>query len=113
MLDRSRGGSPPEGITPEGVTRGEFLKLAGAAGLVVTASGSAITVLASPAGADVGSFGAVFVEPWIYYPNRLEQEFGNRVRTRKECIPHPKGAHAGRQFCKPAAGSNGLRSEEH
>jgi hypothetical protein len=102
---------PPGEVSLEGLTRGEFLKVAGAAGLVVTASGSVIAVVASPAKADIGSFGPVFVEPLIYYPAfhvKKYPKFGKSERNDKQCIPPPGDPEQKRRFCKPAAGSNGL-----
>jgi hypothetical protein len=102
---------PPGEASLNGLTRGEFLKVAGAAGVVVTASGSTIAVLAGPAKADVGSFGPVFVEPWIYPPAFYLKKYPKepkRIKTKKECINPPKDPDQKRNFCKPAAGSNGV-----
>lgn len=101
MLDHSSGDSPPEGITLEGITRGEFLKLAGAAGLLVTASGSVIAVLGDTAqAAEGGSFSNPFVEPVIYFPG------GGKVTTDEKCLPDPNPPATGQDIqCKPTAGS--------
>ena len=106
MIERA-----PGEASLDGLTRAQFLKVAGATGAIVTASGSAIALLAEPAKAQSGSFGPVFVEPYIYYPKyhvKRYPQFGTREKSNAECIPPPGKPEQKRRFCKPAAGSNGL-----
>lgn len=105
MLDRSRRDSPRRGsgseelgqggLTLDGLSREEFLKLSGAAGLLVAGSGGVAAVLGDQASAQAaggGSFSAPFAEPTI----------AGR-RTSEKCIKID-----GRWVCKPAAGSVAL-----
>lgn len=105
MLDRSRGDSPrrgsgseglgQDGLTLGGLSREEFLKLSGAAGLLVAGSGGVAAVIGDQAGAQAaggGSFSPPFAEPTI----------AGR-RTSEKCIKIE-----GRWVCKPAAGSVAL-----
>src|SRR5215213_4400974 len=112
MLDRSQGELPLEGITPEGISRGEFLKLAGAAGLLVTCSGSVLAVLNGTARAQssgTGNFGAAFVEPRIWVGSG---DNGSWVETDEKCIERDIGDGRGPRFwCKPAAGSVALLAD--
>lgn len=105
MLDRSRSDSPrrgsgsedlgQDGLTLDGLSREEFLKLSGAAGLLVAGSGGVAAVLGDQASAQAaggGSFSPPFAEPTI----------AGR-RTSEKCIKID-----GRWVCKPAAGSVAL-----
>jgi hypothetical protein len=96
MVDRSS-----SGWLPDGITREEFLKMAGAAGLLVTASGTVMAVTDTTATAQSagGSFSAPFVEPVIYLPG------GRKVRTRHKCIRDPQSENGQEIQCKPTAGS--------
>lgn len=109
MLNRMRGEPSPEGVVPDGVSRGEFLKLAGAAGLLVTCSGSALAVLNGRAQAQVngtGKYGPAFVEPVIWVGHGDNQ---TPVTTDEKCIQRDAGDGGGTRFwCKPAAGSVAL-----
>lgn len=120
MIDGSSNASPPAGVTTEGMTRADFLKVAGAAGLLVTASGSVITLLSGPAKAQaIGEFGPLFVEPVIYVP-RSFAESGKRnregdVKVRQpstdieaDCFQGDNAEGETLKFCKPAAGQVGL-----
>src|SRR5947209_8833354 len=105
MLDRTQGEPPLEGMT-----RGEFLKVAGAAGLLVTCSGSVLAVLDGKAAAQVvgtGKYGPPFVEPVIYLcTTDPVGNNGTPVRTDQKCLPKDCGDGRGpRNWCKPAAGS--------
>ena len=109
MLDRSRSGSSHrgnvgpgrDGLSADGVSREEFLKLSGAAGLVVAGSGGVVAALGSRASAQSagggGSFSAPFAEPTI-------DGTPNGTRTSNKCIKRADG----RWQCKPAAGSVAL-----
>jgi len=115
MLDQPTSGLPLDGIMPDGMSRADFLKAAGATGLVITASGTVISVLSKPAEAQdevEGEFGPIFVEPWIYYPKyyrkRQAKKGEIRTQTNDECIPPPENPDENRRFCKPAAGQSGL-----
>lgn len=105
MRDSSRGGSPRRGgsgdgngrygLLADGVSREEFLKLSGAAGLFVAGSGGVVAAFGSRAGAQStggGNFSAPFAEPTIA-----------GQRTSEKCIKID-----GRWVCKPAAGSIAL-----
>lgn len=105
MLDRSRGRplrlgdggrANQDGAVSNGVSREEFLKLSGAAGLFVVGSGGVVAALGDRAGAQSagggGSFSAPFAEPTIA-----------GQRTSEKCIKID-----GRWVCKPAAGSVAL-----
>jgi len=115
MLDQPTSGLPLDGIMPDGMSRADFLKAAGATGLVITASGTVISVLSKPAEAQdevEGEFGPIFVEPWIYYPKyyrkRQAKKGEIRTQTNDECIPPPENPDENRRFCKPAAGQSAL-----
>lgn len=104
MLDRSRGSRTragsvrggKNGVIPDGLSREEFLKLSGAAGLFVVGSGGIVASLGSRARAQTsgggGSFSAPFAEPTIA-----------GQRTSEKCIKI-----GDRWVCKPAAGSVAL-----
>ena len=111
MLDRSRSDSPRQsgsgtgsdryGLIASGVSREEFLKLSGAAGLFVAGSGGVVAALGSRAGAQStgggGSFSAPFAEPTI-------DGTPGGTRTSNKCIKRADGTWQ----CKPAAGSVAL-----
>lgn len=109
MLDRSRSGSSHRGsiragrhgLSADGVSREEFLKLSGAAGLFVAGSGGVVAALGGQAGAQStggkGSFSAPFAEPTI-------DGTPDGTRTSNKCIKRADGTWQ----CKPAAGSVAL-----
>src|SRR3954451_22230246 len=101
----------------KGMTRGQFLKRAGAAGVLVSVSGSLLAVFDKDAEAQLlppigdllggggsstapGSFSEPFVEPviWVGYGDNQTP-----VTTNEKCIKKDD-----RYWCKPAAGSVGL-----
>lgn len=116
MVDRSRDEGLRSKAGLDGVSRAEFLKVAGAAGVLVTASGGMVTLLNSPAGAQtIGKFGPLFVEPVIYVtrPFAKRGEENGRVERpsvdiESDCVTRKNGRGRTFSFCKPAAGQNGL-----
>jgi hypothetical protein len=114
MADRSRDEASSGGANFGGMSRAAFLKVAGATGVVVTASGGVITLLNSPVKAQaIGEFGPLFVEPIIYVPSEFARNGKTRVNRpstdiEDDCIERENKEGQTFSFCKPAAGQNGL-----